>query len=50
MTVYGETVKGTGRSVEIGRSGGPGGSEEGSVDDRGKDLDTSILDLLEEES
>lgn len=24
LTVYGETVKGTGRSVEIGRSGGPG--------------------------
>lgn len=50
MTVDRETVKCSRRSVKIGGSGGPGRGEEGSIDDRRKSLDTSILNLFESEN
>jgi hypothetical protein len=44
LSVESQSVQGSGRGVEIGRSRGPGRGEETGVDDRGQRLDTGSLD------
>lgn len=48
VTVEGDTVKGSGRGVEIGRGGGPGGGDKTGVDQTGKTLDAGSLDGQDE--
>lgn len=44
VTVEGDTVQSSGRGVEIGGGGGPGGGDETGVDERGQSLDSGGLD------
>lgn len=43
VTVQGDGVDGSGRGVEVGRSGRPSGGDEAGVDDGGESFDTGLL-------